>query len=198
MIADASRLVQARYWGATTSAFRDEAIFQSDALATSDPGQVDGIDRRGIIQDMDDYEVVAEELSQLAETMRGFEERLAEVERVNARLEDAALSTARALGEVSRHWNAVYEAMRRVEGADAESSSVERDHAASRARVARSAPRSRTKPQTSEGPAQAEPSIRIAVVELRGGDAVAVSHDVAARDLRLVRDDRVELLVADP
>jgi hypothetical protein len=75
------------------------------------------IDRRGIIQDMDDYEVVAEELSQLAETMRGFEERLAEVERVNARLEDAALSTARALGEVSRHWNAVYEAMRRVEGA---------------------------------------------------------------------------------
>ncbi len=83
---------------------------------------------------MSDYEVVAEELSQLAETMRGFEERLAEVERVNARLEDAALSTARALGEVSRHWNAVYEAMRRVEAADPGSSSVERDPAASRAR----------------------------------------------------------------
>ena len=114
MIADASRLVQARYWGAKLTV----------------------IDRRGIIQGMNDYEVVAEELSQLAETMRGFEERLAEVERVNARLEDAALSTARALGEVSRHWNAVYEAMRRVEGADAESSSVERDHAASRARRA--------------------------------------------------------------
>jgi hypothetical protein len=53
---------------------------------------------------VDDYEVVAEELSQLAEKMRGLEERLAEVERVNARLEDAALTTARALGEVSRHW----------------------------------------------------------------------------------------------
>ena len=87
-------------------------------------------DHRGIIQDMSDYEVVAEELSRLAETMRGFEERLAEVEKVNARLEDAALSTARALGEVSRHWDAVYEAMRRVEGANGESSSVERDHAA--------------------------------------------------------------------
>ena len=48
---------------------------------------------------MDDYGVVAEELSQLAEKMRGVEERLAEVERVNARLEEAALTTARALGE---------------------------------------------------------------------------------------------------
>lgn len=37
---------------------------------------------------MDDYEVVAEELSQLAEKMRSLQERLAEVERVNARLED--------------------------------------------------------------------------------------------------------------
>lgn len=92
------------------------------------------IDRRGIIQDMSEYEVLAEEMSRLAEMMRGYEERLAEVERVNARLEDAALSTARALSEVSRHWNAVYEAMRRVEQTDAGSSSVERDHAASKAR----------------------------------------------------------------
>ena len=52
---------------------------------------------------MDDYEVVAEELSQLADKMRGLEERLAEVERVNTRLEEAALTTARALAEVSRH-----------------------------------------------------------------------------------------------
>ena len=64
---------------------------------------------------MDDYEVVAQELSDLGEKLRGLEERLVEVERVNARLEEAALSTARALGEVSRHWDAVYEAMRRVE-----------------------------------------------------------------------------------
>jgi hypothetical protein len=84
---------------------------------------------------MDDYEVVAEELSQLAEKMAGFEERLAEVERVNARLEEAALTTARALGEVSRHWDAVYDAMRRANKIDREISS-ERDHAASRARHA--------------------------------------------------------------
>jgi len=79
---------------------------------------------------MDDYEVVAQELSELGEKLRGLEERLAEVERVNARLEEAALATARALGEVSRHWDAVYEAMRRQETIDQEISS-ERDHAAS-------------------------------------------------------------------
>jgi len=64
--------------------------------------------------------------------VRTLEERVAEVERVNARLEDAALTTARALGEVSRHWSAVYEAMRRVETIDPETSS-ERDSAASAA-----------------------------------------------------------------
>ena len=82
---------------------------------------------------MDDYEVVAEELSQLAEKMRGLEGRLTEVERVNARLEEAALTTARALGEVSRHWDAVYDAMRRADRIDRGISS-ERDHAASKAR----------------------------------------------------------------
>ena len=82
---------------------------------------------------MDDYEVVAEELSQLAEKMRGLEERLAEVERVNARLEEAALTTARALGEVSRHWDAVYDAMRRANKIDREISS-ERDNDAAMAR----------------------------------------------------------------
>jgi predicted nuclease with TOPRIM domain len=82
---------------------------------------------------MDDYEVVAEELSQLAEKVRGFEERLAEVESVNARLEEAALTTARSLAEVSRHWDAVYDAMRRANKIDMEISS-ERDHDAARAR----------------------------------------------------------------
>ena len=82
---------------------------------------------------MDDYEVVAEELSQVAEKMRGLEERLAEVERVNARLEDAALTTARALGEVSRHWDAVYDAMRRADRIDKGISS-ERDNEAAMAR----------------------------------------------------------------
>ena len=82
---------------------------------------------------MDDYEVVAEELSQLAEKWRELEQRVSDVEKVNARLEDAALTTARALGEVSRHWDAVYDAMRRAERIDHEISS-ERDHDAARAR----------------------------------------------------------------
>ena len=84
---------------------------------------------------MDDYEVVAQELSELGEKLRGLEERLAEVERVNARLEEAALTTARALGEVSRHWDAVYDAMRRAHQIDNEISS-ERDHDAAKARRA--------------------------------------------------------------
>jgi len=64
---------------------------------------------------MEDYEVVAQELSKLAEQWRDLKVRVAEVERVNARLEDAALTTARALGEVSRHWDAVYDAMPRAQ-----------------------------------------------------------------------------------
>ena len=82
---------------------------------------------------MDDYEVVAEELSQLAEKMRGLEERLAEVEKVNAQLEEAALTTARAMAEVSRHWDAVYDAMRRADRIDRQISS-ERDNDAARTR----------------------------------------------------------------
>ena len=82
---------------------------------------------------MGEYEVIAEELSQLAEKVRGVEERLTEVERVNARLEEAALTTARALGEVSRHWDAVYDAMRRADRIDRGISS-ERDNDAAMAR----------------------------------------------------------------
>ena len=58
---------------------------------------------------------------------------MAEVERVNARLEEAALTTARGLGEVSRHWNAVYDAMRRADKIDRGISS-ERDNDAAMAR----------------------------------------------------------------
>ncbi len=82
---------------------------------------------------MDDYDVVARELSNLAEQLRRLEERLAEVERVNTRLEEAALTTARALGEVSRHWDAVYDAMRRADRIDRQISS-ERDNEAARER----------------------------------------------------------------
>ena len=79
---------------------------------------------------MDD---VGQELSELEKKMRGLEERLAEVERVNSRLEEAALTTALALGEVSRHWDAVYDALRRADRVEKEISS-ERDHDAARAR----------------------------------------------------------------
>ena len=81
---------------------------------------------------MDDYELVAQELSELKETMRELEERLAEVERVNTRLEEAALTTARGLGEVSRHWDAVYDAMRRADRIERQISS-ERDRDEARA-----------------------------------------------------------------
>jgi hypothetical protein len=84
---------------------------------------------------MDDYQVVAQELSLLGEKLRDLDRRLAEVERVNARLEDAAQTMARALGEISRHWDAVYEAMRRAEKT-ATSTMSERDNAAARARRA--------------------------------------------------------------
>ena len=82
---------------------------------------------------MDDYEVVAEELSLLGEKIRDFDVRLAEVERVNARLEEAALTTARALAEIARHWDAVYEAMRRAETTETSTFS-ERDRDAARRR----------------------------------------------------------------
>ena len=84
---------------------------------------------------MDDYEVLAEELSKLAEKWHELEQRVAEVEKVNVRLEEAALTTARAMAEVSRHWDAVYDAMRRADRIEHEISS-ERDHSASRARRA--------------------------------------------------------------
>lgn len=93
---------------------------------------------------MDDYEIVAQELSRLGEKMREFDQRLVEVERVNARLEDAALTTARALGDISRHWDAVYEAMRRAETTGTSTFS-ERDNAAARAR--RSSPSESPEPE---------------------------------------------------
>jgi uncharacterized coiled-coil protein SlyX len=62
-----------------------------------------------------DLDVIARELSAIGEKLRRLETRMSEVERVNARLEEAALTTSRSLQEISRHWDAVYEAMRRVE-----------------------------------------------------------------------------------
>jgi hypothetical protein len=64
---------------------------------------------------MTDFEIIAREVSGNRARLEEIELRLLEVERVNARLESAALTTARALVEVSRHWDALYETMRRPE-----------------------------------------------------------------------------------
>jgi hypothetical protein len=69
---------------------------------------------------LQDYELIAQQVSGLAERISSLENRISdvltrmnEVETVNARMEEAALITARALEEISGHWDAVYEAMRR-------------------------------------------------------------------------------------
>jgi hypothetical protein len=68
----------------------------------------------------DDSEVLAQQVSGLQAAAARLERRMAEVEKVNARLEQAALTTARALEEISGHWNAVYEAMRRAEKSESD------------------------------------------------------------------------------
>jgi hypothetical protein len=68
----------------------------------------------------DDSEVLAQQVSGLQATVARLERRMAEVEKVNARLEQAALTTARALEEMSGHWDAVYEAMRREETSESD------------------------------------------------------------------------------
>jgi prefoldin subunit 5 len=60
-------------------------------------------------------EVLAQELDSLGQQIHAFETRLAEVERIIQGLEAAALTTARALEEVSTHWDSVYRAVRRAE-----------------------------------------------------------------------------------
>ena len=69
---------------------------------------------------LEDYELIAQRVSALSEQVSRLDNRVADlltrmldVERVNARLEDAALTTSRALAEISGHWDSVYEAMRR-------------------------------------------------------------------------------------
>ncbi len=62
-----------------------------------------------------DFDIIAREVSGYRARFEAIEKRLAEVEKVNVRLEGAALTTARAMVEISQHWDAVYEAMRRPE-----------------------------------------------------------------------------------
>jgi hypothetical protein len=67
-----------------------------------------------------DYEIVAQHVSDLME-------RMSAMEKVQGRLEAAALTTARALQEISRHWDAVYEAMRREQERDVLAEDVRRE-----------------------------------------------------------------------
>jgi len=60
-------------------------------------------------------EVLAQELDSLGQRVSALEQRFSEVERIIEGLEVAARSTARALEEISSHWNSVYKAMRRAE-----------------------------------------------------------------------------------
>ena len=60
-----------------------------------------------------DYEIIARQVNDLSEEVRALKARLAEVEAVNARLEMAAETTGRSMKEISRHWDLVYEALRR-------------------------------------------------------------------------------------
>jgi hypothetical protein len=62
-----------------------------------------------------DFETIAQEVSGLGQKVSDLEERLEHVEKVNTGLEEAALTTARALQEISAHWDKVYEAIRRRE-----------------------------------------------------------------------------------
>ena len=61
---------------------------------------------------MTDFDIIAREINGYRTRFEVIEKRLDEIEKVNARLEEAALTTARALQEIAGHWDAVYEALR--------------------------------------------------------------------------------------
>jgi uncharacterized coiled-coil protein SlyX len=65
--------------------------------------------------DSSETEVLAQELHHVESRIKVLESRLADIERLIARLEDAAATTARGMEEISAHWDAVYRAMRRAE-----------------------------------------------------------------------------------
>jgi prefoldin subunit 5 len=68
-----------------------------------------------MVPESSESEVLAQELEKLGGKVDSLETRLAEVERIIDGLETAARTTARALEEVSSHWDSVYRAMRRAE-----------------------------------------------------------------------------------
>jgi predicted nuclease with TOPRIM domain len=60
-------------------------------------------------------ELLAQELDRIGGKVAELESRMRGVEEVIPRLEKAAQTTARAMEEISEHWDAVYRAMRRAE-----------------------------------------------------------------------------------
>ena len=66
-----------------------------------------------IISCLEDFETIAQDVSALGLRVSELEERLEHVEKVNTGLEEAGLTTARALQDISTHWDRVYEAIRR-------------------------------------------------------------------------------------
>jgi uncharacterized coiled-coil protein SlyX len=68
-----------------------------------------------VVDESSETELLARELDSVGSRILALEARVTEVETVIARLEAAAMTTARALEEVSAHWDAVYRAMRRAE-----------------------------------------------------------------------------------
>src|SRR5205814_2290651 len=70
--------------------------------------------RRSKVQ-VDSIHTIARAVSGYRTRFEAIEKRLAEVEQVNVRLESATLTTSRAVAEISKHRDAVYEATRRSE-----------------------------------------------------------------------------------
>jgi hypothetical protein len=68
--------------------------------------------RLALRPELTDFDIIAREIKGYRTRFEAIEKRLNEVEKMNARLEDAALTTARALQEIAAHWDAVYEAIR--------------------------------------------------------------------------------------
>jgi hypothetical protein len=83
-----------------------------------EPRSVSPLDSARIVSESgnnSENEVLAQELESLGSKLLDVQRRLAEVERVIKGLEAAAMTTARAMEEISSHWDSVYKAMRRAE-----------------------------------------------------------------------------------
>lgn len=88
---------------------------QSSRGQRSAPFKTAVSDKPASLPGLEDFETIAQEVSSLGQRVSDLEARLEHVEKVNTGLEEAALTTARALQDISTHWDKVYEAIRRKE-----------------------------------------------------------------------------------